>query len=866
MKSTLLNSIFRTLRHLGSTAHAAFFRKQIMGESIVPDGFDWEFYLDFHSDLRQAGLHSEADAIKHYARHGFFEKRIIRAQDKTLIAGHENTRLHQLHNIALFNDLQRRIIKNNFYDRTISVSVVITVYNYAAYIDRCVNSVLNNTLKDIEIIIVNDCSTDDSLARCRKFLCCAIPITIIDKQTNTGLAHSRNVGIQLAAGEYIFILDADNELYPRCLEEHLNTIRRSNAIACYAVIDVHDESGAFCGQASNRPFDLKKLYNGNYIDAMALFNRDELIAIGAYNEHLLKRGIGYEDYELWLRIGQQGKSVDFIERSLSRYLKKQESMLSVADKYYHTPLMSFIKHTYFTEHLGSKTAILITGMHRSGTSALTGLIGLLGADLGPDLIGPAPSNVTGHFEPRKIVAVNEELLEKLGARAPGSPDMPPDWLEQKETKEARVKIQEILRHDFSDQDLFVIKDPRLCLLLPLYRALLEEEGISVKIIIIQRNREEVIKSLNERDGMPAAVGQSYYEKHIRALKANLTGVESLCVSFDRLIETTETVIEQISAFIPRLSGAQHSGMKQELAKFINPSLRHHRQKPAKTAHNIVLRVCRRITGDSGGPDFLIIGAQRAGTTSLYHYLCLHPQIMAPATKELHWFHAGPAKSDGYHTGHRSQQWYERQLRPSKNFLDYFHLRSKKLTFEATPEYIFHPLIAENVGRLYPAMKIIVLLRDPLERAVSQYYHEKKHGFIDTNLCIEDYFAGDRARAAIEEPKLINDHEYYSHSYEHHCPISRSNYGKQLDRWMRVFPRQQILIARSEEMFHDPFPVLNTVCSFLAIKPYPENVKTGLTTHNSCERTELSDEQRKNLTEYFPFDLSIEKFCTPPQSS
>jgi len=869
--TSFFQAVFRLPAFLGQIKHTRFLQHRKPVGSIVPKDFDWEFYLDFHGDLRQAGLQSKSDAVKHYKRHGFFEKRIVRSQDTTLIAKHEDTRLRQLKNISHYNEQQQRIIKNDNYNRTITVSVVVTVYNYAAYIDACLKTALNSTLKDIEIIIVNDCSTDESLSRCRAFLSCGTPITIIDKKINTGLAHSRNLGIQQAEGDYVFILDADNGIYPRCLEEHLKTLRNNRSlIACYAAIDMFDETGAFCGQTSNSPFNFKKLHRGNYIDAMAMFQRQALIEIGAYDEHLLERGIGYEDYELWLRIGSQKKSVGFIERPLSRYLKKQESMLSICNQYYHTPLMSLLRHTYCIDHPDeARTALLVVGMHRSGTSALTGLIGLMGADLGPDLVGPLPSNVKGHFEPRKIVLANDALLEKLGARAPGSGDLPEDWLQHSETKKTRAKIRAIILHDFNGRDLFVLKDPRLCLLLPLYRELFNELGIKVNIIVIRREQQEVVRSLNQRDGMPASVGRHYYAKHIKALEKNLTGTKYISVAFDHLIERPDSVIEQITACVPRLSNESNHNACQKLTSFIDPALRHHTVEP-KNCHTsfpaALTKACRKRGKTSTGPDFLIIGAQRSGTTSLYQYLCMHPQILEPTTKELHWFHAGPREDDGYHTGHKSQQWYEKQLQPGKNALGFILQHCKKLKFEATPEYLFHPLIAEKVVRLYPATKIIVLLRDPLERAVSQYYHEKKQGFIEPDLCIEEYFAGDYAIAAEEEPKLINNHDYYSHRYEHCCPISRSNYGKQLDRWLRLLPCQQVLITRSEEMFRNPQTVLNTICSFLGLEPFPANFASKRVKCNNCERAEIGEEQRKKLTEYFSFDLSIEKFCTPHKTS
>jgi len=573
----LLNIVLRILRFLRIELHIRFFRHLTHDQSIVPKDFDWKGYLNYNFDLRRAGLQSKRGAIRHYARQGRFEKRIFRQQDKTLLFKHEETRLRQLKTISLFNKQHYRVIQNDCYDRPITVSVIITLYNYAAFIDACLKSVLNNTLKDIEVIIVNDCSTDDSLSRCQAFLPCNIPITIIDKQANTGLVHSRNHGIQQAKGDFVFILDADNEIYPRCLENHLNTMRSNKSlIACYAAIDMFDESGSFCGQNSNSPFNFKKLHNGNYIDAMAMFNRQQLIAIGAYDEHLLEQGIGYEDYELWLRIGQQEKPVGFIKQPLSRYLKKQESMLSVANNYYHNRIMYFLSRNYFNENpCGKKIVVLIVGMHRSGTSALASLIGRMGADLGPDLIGPKASNPKGHFEPRKIVLANEDLLKRLKACNPQSDDLPDDWLEREETKIAKAKIQEIILTDFSNQDLFAIKDPRLCLLLPLYYNLLEELGITVKTIVIHRASQEAIKSLIKREGMSPELGRKYYEKYIRALKANLNGIETISISFDHLIERPKSVIKQIAAFIPSLAVEQSNKSIQDIANCIDPALRHH---------------------------------------------------------------------------------------------------------------------------------------------------------------------------------------------------------------------------------------------------------------------------------------------------
>ena len=85
-------------------------------------------------------------------------------------------------------------------------------------------------------------------------------------------------------------------------------------------------------QISNRAFDLQLLKKGNYIDAMAMFNKMKLIEIGLYDVEMLQHGIGWEDFELWLRIGNKGEQVGFIDKPLSRSLIKTDSMLSLTEK------------------------------------------------------------------------------------------------------------------------------------------------------------------------------------------------------------------------------------------------------------------------------------------------------------------------------------------------------------------------------------------------------------------------------------------------------------------------------------------------------------------------------------------------------
>lgn len=224
-------------------------------------------------------------------------------------------------------------LTKNHQSTSTDVSVIISLYNYQDYINKAVDSVLKNGFSSIEIVIVNDCSTDNSLSKVLPYLETTHKFTIIDKFENTGLVETRNLGIDLCVGEFVFILDADNEIYTDCIEKHYRTLVNTNMIACYGEIDCIDESGSLVRKVSNQEFDINKLKKYNYIDAMAMFNKSKLIEIGKYDTEIIKHGIGWEDYELWLRIGNLGLEVAFIKESLSKYLIKEMSMLVLTNSY-----------------------------------------------------------------------------------------------------------------------------------------------------------------------------------------------------------------------------------------------------------------------------------------------------------------------------------------------------------------------------------------------------------------------------------------------------------------------------------------------------------------------------------------------------
>lgn len=227
-----------------------------------------------------------------------------------------------------------RLLDNRPFDRSApAISVIITLYNYATYIPECLKSLEDSNTAalpgGIEIVIVNDASSDDSLAKAISAQeTSRHPVRIVDKRFNTGLADARNIGLEVARAPYAFILDADNMVFPRALEQLYNKIVNDDSAAVYSMLcrfegDYSQRSGLL----SYFDWDPQMLVERPYIDAMALFDRRQLIEIGGYDTGLYKFGwFGWEDYELWLRIAQAKLPVSFLPNVLCLYRHHETSM------------------------------------------------------------------------------------------------------------------------------------------------------------------------------------------------------------------------------------------------------------------------------------------------------------------------------------------------------------------------------------------------------------------------------------------------------------------------------------------------------------------------------------------------------------
>jgi hypothetical protein len=199
------------------------------------------------------------------------------------------------------------------------------------------------------------------------------------------------------------------------------------------------------------------------------------------------------------------------------------------------------------------------------------------------------------------------------------------------------------------------------------------------------------------------------------------------------------------------------------------------------------------------PDFLILGAQKAGTTALYAYLRWHPGIAGPSWKEVSYFDRHYGKGDRWYRGH-------------------FPIHSGgRVVGEASPGYLFHPLAPERVRRTVPKAKLIVLLRDPVDRALSQYHHEVALG--REPLSFEEAIEAEPERTRGEEERMQREPGYFSHAWWDHAYLARGRYAEQLERWLTTFPREQLLIVASADLARSPAESYGEILEFLGAPPH-----------------------------------------------
>jgi len=238
------------------------------------------------------------------------------------------------------------------------------------------------------------------------------------------------------------------------------------------------------------------------------------------------------------------------------------------------------------------------------------------------------------------------------------------------------------------------------------------------------------------------------------------------------------------------------------------------------------------------PSFLIIGAQRAGTTSLYRYLSKHPAVgPVVLTKGAHYFDTNYDKGLAWYRAHFPARWSGANTRR--------RFGVDRITGEGSPYYVFHPLAPFRIRETIPDVKLLLMLRDPVERAYSHYQHEKARGFED--LSFEEAIAREPERLAGERERIIADPTYLSFHHQHHSYLARGRYLEQLLVWRELFPPEQMMIIQTERFFTDPERGFAEVLAFLGLPPWRPPV---FERYNARQYSSMRPDTRAWLQDYF----------------
>jgi hypothetical protein len=237
--------------------------------------------------------------------------------------------------------------------------------------------------------------------------------------------------------------------------------------------------------------------------------------------------------------------------------------------------------------------------------------------------------------------------------------------------------------------------------------------------------------------------------------------------------------------------------------------------------------------DAGAlPDFLIIGAQKCGTTSLYRLLRQHSLMLPAKKKEVHFFDVNFG---------RGVEWYRSHfLKPARKG------DRKTITGEASPYYLYHPRAAERAASVVPDALLIVLLRDPVDRAYSDYQDKVRRG--REPLSFEEAIEAEEERLRGETERLLADDSYVSENHRLYSYLARGVYADQIREWRRFFNEDRMLLLRSEDLFGDTPETLRRVFNFLGLPE--QSLALPRERRNEGSYAPMSCGTREKLRAYF----------------
>ena len=247
------------------------------------------------------------------------------------------------------------------------------------------------------------------------------------------------------------------------------------------------------------------------------------------------------------------------------------------------------------------------------------------------------------------------------------------------------------------------------------------------------------------------------------------------------------------------------------------------------------------------PDFIVIGAKRGGTTSLYFHLLRHPSIMPLFPSGRFLPKKSPTKGIRFFDNKYSlgPRWYRSHFPLQATRRVHERRQAGAAVGEATPFYLFHPLAPERLADAFPTVKIVALLRDPVERCHSHYREQYRNGV--EQLSFEEALDAEPERLLGEEERVRCEPGYRSFPLEHQAYVAQSEYDVAIARWFAAFPRRQVCVRRSEDYFAQPTQIVAEIVEFLGLSA---KYTPSAPAMNAAPCTVMRECTRRRLEEHF----------------
>ncbi|MGX5829212.1 hypothetical protein [Mesorhizobium sp. 43Arga] len=225
--------------------------------------------------------------------------------------------------------------------------------------------------------------------------------------------------------------------------------------------------------------------------------------------------------------------------------------------------------------LAKRTCIMVLGMHRSGTSALTRAISLLGAELPRNILGAYPTNETGHWEPARLVELHDQMLAEASSRWDDWRAFDPTTLGEPRLARYRDDIKALILEEFGDAPLFVLKDPRICRFVPFYESLLADMGVVPLFVLPNRHPLAVFASLKERDGITADFACFVWLRHVLDAEAATRGKRRSFISYEEFLRDWRDTIGRVGEALDLSWPTAIAAAEADIEAYLRPELQHH---------------------------------------------------------------------------------------------------------------------------------------------------------------------------------------------------------------------------------------------------------------------------------------------------